>query len=191
MERGKALIASAQEETARKMIRELAGLHLTAQAAFSAPEARNALKTGDFSILMIVLPLPGDGAQLALDAARHTDCAVVLIGREEMREETGVQKARESGALFLVRPLRRETLSFVLECALAIHRRVAFLQEKNALLKRQMREIGAVERAKYLLMQTLGLTEAQAHRLIEKQAMDERQTRAEVAMRILKTYENV
>ncbi len=40
-------------------------------------------------------------------------------------------------------------------------------------------------------MQTLGLTEAQAHRLIEKQAMDERQTRAEVAMRILKTYENV
>jgi len=39
-------------------------------------------------------------------------------------------------------------------------------------------------------MQYLGLTEAAAHKYIEKEAMDTRRSRYEVAIEVLKTYEN-
>lgn len=51
-------------------------------------------------------------------------------------------------------------------------------------------EARLIERAKEVLMEYLKMTEAQAHRYIEKQAMDMRITRREVAESILKTYEN-
>ena len=190
MEQGRALIAAAQVTAAQRLKKELERLSLPACCVSSAQEARTALEAEDFSMLLIMLPLPGDGTQLALYAARNTACAVLLIDRAENAEEGSVLKARQSGALFLPKPLSRERLAMALEDAAAIHRRIVYLHQEKANLERKMQEIGTVERAKYLLMQTLGMTEAQAHRLIEKQAMDDRQTRAEVALRILKTYGN-
>ena len=45
-----------------------------------------------------------------------------------------------------------------------------------------------INRAKCTLIEYLKFTEPQAHRYIEKQAMNNRQTRREVAEKILKTY---
>ena len=46
-----------------------------------------------------------------------------------------------------------------------------------------------MERAKYVLIEHLGFSEEQAHRYIEKQAMDRRMTRRGIAEGILNTYE--
>lgn len=46
-----------------------------------------------------------------------------------------------------------------------------------------------VDRAKCLLIQYRGLTEEQAHRAIEKQAMDTRQTRVAVAQTVIDHYD--
>ena len=46
-----------------------------------------------------------------------------------------------------------------------------------------------MDRAKCVLIQYLNMTETQAHRYIEKQAMDLRTTRRQIAEGILKTYE--
>ena len=43
-------------------------------------------------------------------------------------------------------------------------------------------------RAKWLLIEQLKMTEAEAHRHIEKQAMDRCTTRREIALGIIKTY---
>ena len=51
-------------------------------------------------------------------------------------------------------------------------------------------EIKLVNRAKSCLMQYLKFSEPQAHRYIEKQAMDTRRTRKDVAKHILSIYEN-
>ena len=55
--------------------------------------------------------------------------------------------------------------------------------------EKKLEEMRLVGRAKCMLMQYRGLTEQQAHRQIEKQAMDSRQTRGAVALEILDTYE--
>ncbi|MEI6100274.1 MAG: ANTAR domain-containing protein [Eubacteriales bacterium] len=47
-----------------------------------------------------------------------------------------------------------------------------------------------INRAKTTLMEYLGFTEPQAHRYIEKHAMDMRVTKIEIAINILKIYES-
>ena len=50
-------------------------------------------------------------------------------------------------------------------------------------------EIRLVDRAKCILIQYLDMTEKEAHRHIEKLAMDKRKTRREIAESILRSYE--
>ena len=56
-------------------------------------------------------------------------------------------------------------------------------------LQDKIEEIRLVSRAKCVLIEVLGMTEPQAHRYLEKQAMDLRCTRREVAQGVLSTYE--
>ena len=53
----------------------------------------------------------------------------------------------------------------------------------------RIEEIRTISRAKTVLMKYLKFTEPQAHRYIEKQAMNNRQTRREVAEHIIQQYE--
>ena len=46
-----------------------------------------------------------------------------------------------------------------------------------------------INRAKFTLMQCLTMSEEQAHRYLEKQAMDMRISKLDVARRVLSTYE--
>ena len=71
----------------------------------------------------------------------------------------------------------------------ASRKRVLGLQKENGRLQQKIEEMRLVDRAKCTLVQYLGLTEPQAHRYLEKQAMDMRMTRREVAEEILRTYE--
>jgi response regulator NasT len=60
---------------------------------------------------------------------------------------------------------------------------------KNTRLESQIEEARLINRAKCILIQYLRLTEPQAHRYIEKQAMDKRTSRIDIARNILTTYE--
>lgn len=70
------------------------------------------------------------------------------------------------------------------------HIGMAKLEEENRQLSQQLSDMKIVNRAKSMLMQYLNLTEEQAHRHIQKQAMDLRKTQRAVAEDILKTYQN-
>lgn len=51
-----------------------------------------------------------------------------------------------------------------------------------------MKEIRLINRAKWILIEQLKMTESDAHRYIEKQAMDRCVTRTEIAETIIRTY---
>lgn len=63
------------------------------------------------------------------------------------------------------------------------------LKKQNEQLQKKIEDIKFVDRAKCVLIEYLKMSEAEAHRFIEKQAMDLRVTKREIASRILKTYE--
>ena len=69
----------------------------------------------------------------------------------------------------------------------ARNRMYQIVKQKNE-LKRTIDDLKAVSRAKCCLVQYLNMTESQAHRYIEKQAMDMRTSKKDVAENILKTY---
>lgn len=189
MAQERALIAGGQA-AAQRLMQEFSLLSLPAHWVTTGKEAREEMAREAYALLVIALPLGGEGASLALELAGQSDCAILLLGKAADEREPDVQKARAAGVLFLSLPLGRGRLALAVESALCTHRRMVYWRQENALLQRKMRELRSVERAKYLLMQTLGMTEPQAHHFIERQSMDSRQSREEVALRILKTYEN-
>ncbi len=63
-------------------------------------------------------------------------------------------------------------------------------QEKTELLG-QLDDVKTIDRAKCCLIEYLNLTENQAHRHIQKLAMDTRRTQREIAEDILRTYSGI
>ena len=66
--------------------------------------------------------------------------------------------------------------------------RLRKFEKKTLSFEEKMQEIRLVNRAKWLLISELKMEEPQAHRYIEKQAMDRCITRKEVAEEIINTY---
>ena len=65
-----------------------------------------------------------------------------------------------------------------------------FIINENKKLKKTISDIKLIDRAKITLVEYLNMSEDESHKYIEKQAMDLRITKVEVAKSILKIYEN-
>ena len=63
-------------------------------------------------------------------------------------------------------------------------------EKKTRTLREKMDSIRIVNRAKWLLIERLGMTEQDAHGYIEKEAMNRRRTSREIAEEIIRMYEN-
>lgn len=76
----------------------------------------------------------------------------------------------------------------MIKVAIAVQYKVQVLSSQTTKLKVKMEEIRVVNRAKMLLMQNLNMTEADAHRYIEKEAMDRCIKKTTVAEQVISTY---
>ena len=76
-----------------------------------------------------------------------------------------------------------------LRLASATSKKIKAIREENLKLMQKIEDIRIVDRAKCILISNLSMTEAEAHRYIEKQAMDMRLPKRKVAEEILKIYE--
>ena len=100
------------------------------------------------------------------------------------------QRVEASGVLVVPKPLNRVLFYQALHLINASRRQFMRLKSENERLQEKIAEIRLVDRAKCALIQYADMTEPQAHRYIEKQAMDLRRTRGDIAQSILKAYEN-
>ena len=89
----------------------------------------------------------------------------------------------------LSRPVTREALQRTIRLIIAARVRMAGVKKESDDILSRIEEMRTINRAKTTLMKYLRFTEPQAHKYIEKQAMNNRQTRLEVAARILAQYE--
>ena len=64
------------------------------------------------------------------------------------------------------------------------------MRDENVRLKESIGDLKLVDRAKCALIQYLNMTESDAHRFIEKQAMNKRLSKREIALQILSAYES-
>ena len=150
--------------------------------------ARRIWASQTFDYLIINSPLPDDtGTRFSIDAASAKGAVVLLLVREELYEEVFDQVAPH-GVFTLSKPFSRTMLSTALDWMESAREQLRKIEQKTLSVEEKMAEIRIVNRAKWLLISELKMDEPQAHRYIEKQAMDRCISRREVAEEILKTY---
>lgn len=113
------------------------------------------------------------------------DAAVLLVCRAE---ELAEQRRRWLPEGVMV--CAEEELGAVLPQLQALCVQLGRMRRRANSLERRLDEAKLIERAKLLLMQRLNMTEPQAHRYIEKTAMDTGSRKREIAERIIRTYED-
>lgn len=174
-ERGRAALEGLMRECGFSAVR----------AAGSGGEARRLFSEGGFELVLVNTPLPDEfGSALALETARESDAGVALLVNAPQADAVSAE-VEDFGVFVVEKPFSRPMLFQSLRLVLASRRRMLGLQRENVRLNEKLEELRLVSRAKGALMRVQGMTEPQAHHYIEKQAMDLRATRREVARRIL------
>lgn len=159
--------------------------------AGSGSQARRFLIQGQASVVVINTPLSDEfGESFALFATEQTSASVIMLVKNEQADEVAHQVENE-GILVVEKPMSKALFFQAVKLSLAAQRRMMGLQSENDRLQKKIMEIRLVDRAKCLLIENKGMTETEAHRYVEKQAMDLRITRREVAERILEQAEAV
>lgn len=150
--------------------------------ANSGNEARRII-SGDTQpdLVIIDAPLTDEfGQELAVTLSEVTN--VILICRNDISED--ISPSLPSEIAVVPKPFTREDFRSSVEGFPEMHG----LKRESADILTKIDEMRLINRAKCTLIEYLKFTEPQAHRYIEKQAMNNRQTRREVAERILNTY---
>lgn len=177
-------------DKAIKLLNDLFGgrFYTDIKHAPSVGEAKRLALVQSFDIVVINAPLGDEtGIEFAADLSTDGSTGVLLFINNEYYDQV-VDKVMEYGVLTVPKPLSKNTLYEAVNLITATHFRLEKMEHKNAKLTAKMEEIRIVNHAKWVLIENLGLTEEEAHKIIEKQAMDTRQTKREVAENILKTY---
>lgn len=184
------LLITASQGTAAQFARLLPKERFAQEySVCSALEAPFVLKESAFDVIVIDASVSdADGVKLAAAAAENG--ANVLLLADGDRFETVAAYAENHGFMALPSPvdptLLRQSLGMMANASARVHA----LEEQAESLKAKMEEIRLVDRAKLILVQQFKMTEKDAHRFIEKNAMDRCVKRSVIAQRIIRTYQN-
>ena len=152
-------------------------------------EARRDLIADQFDLIIVDTPLPDEfGEDFAMYAAEQTDSGIILIVDNEKVYDIAPD-IEDAGVFVLPKPISPEFFYQAVKLLIASRKRVHMLESENMKLQKKIEEIRLIDRAKCILIQYLQMTEQQAHKYIEKQAMNLRQSKVSVAESLLKTYE--
>ena len=145
--------------------------------ASSGSEARRMLIDNDFDLVIINSPLSDEfGHELALYLSDNFSAGIILIVKSDISDQVS-SKVEDYGVYVLEKPLNKQMFYQSIKLINASQKKLMGLRKENSKLQVKIEEIKLVDRAKCTLIQYLKFTESQAHRYIEKQAMDMRKTR--------------
>ena len=150
--------------------------------------AKRALAERAFDFVIINSPLPDDiGTRFAIDTGSSKETVVLLMVRAELQAEI-YDKVAEHGVFVLPKPTSKPTMAIALSWLSSAREKLRKTEKKTLSIEEKMEEIRIVNRAKWILIRELKLDEPEAHRYIEKQAMDRCISKRTVAEEIIKTY---
>lgn len=158
------------------------------QIVSSVSLAKRVLLERSFDFVFINTPLPDDfGTRFAIEISGNKGTVILLLVRNEVYEQV-CDKVTEYGILTLPKPASKQMVAHTLNFMAGIRERLRKLENKSLSMEEKMKEIRLINRAKWVLIDELKMSEADAHRYIEKQAMDRCVSRREIAEEIISTY---
>ena len=94
------------------------------------------------------------------------------------------------GVLVMGKPINKSVFHRCIQFAHGFRQRMFRVNEENKKLRLMVEDMKIISRAKFLLISCLNMSEEQAHRYIEKQAMDLRTSKMQIAKQVIRTYQN-
>jgi AmiR/NasT family two-component response regulator len=155
----------------------------------SGSEGRRLLVDNKFALILVAAPLTDEFGNEFAKAAAQSTAGVILVVRTDMTEAFS-EKMRRDGVLVLPSAVNRSLFLGSVGAMLTVYHRLEAVAPQTEKLQNKIQEIRMVDRAKCLLIQYSGINEQQAHRYIEKEAMNRRITRGEVAKEVIASYED-
>ena len=155
--------------------------------AKTAGEVRRLTMDRSVDLVILNAPLKDEfGVQLAQDLAEN-NMGVLLLTGSDVSEQVSY-RVEQSGVITLAKPTTKQSLYITLRALTALRSKLLQMEQKTKALQQKVADIHTVNHAKWLLIQHDHMTENDAHRFIEKQSMDMRLSRREVAESIIRTY---
>lgn len=187
---GRALIVSAGANSNEYLCARLTELGYTRPLIVpSGAEARRRMLESDFELIVVNAPLPDEfGHDLCATAVEKTDAGVVFLVKAAAAEQL-LTPMSDQGVLLVCKPFSNTLFLQAIHMAAASNHRLQVLRQENARMQEKLQQVRLVSRAKCCLIAERGMSEAEAHRYIEKNAMDTRRDRAEIAQEILDSYD--
>ena len=148
-------------------------------------EAVELVKQLQPDLAILDVKMPGmDGLAAAREITAEQRAAVLILTAFSQRNL--IEQARDAGALaYLIKPFQRTELIPAIEVALGRHAEMRALKSEVGALEDQLETRKKVDRAKGILMDQHGMTEADAFRFIQQHAMKERATMKVIAERVI------
>lgn len=183
------LIVSASEKfiaSVRDLLSDFRFYSVAEESSTSGAKRAIAERAYDFIILNSPLT-DSDGIRFSIDASNGKNTVVLIMVGSELYNEV-FDKVSPYGVYILPKPTSKQILSQALDWMVSTRERLRSLEKKSLSLEEKMSEIRVVNRAKWLLISELKMTENDAHRYIEKQAMDRCVSKKSMAEEIIKIY---
>lgn len=156
----------------------------------SARQALEQFDAGGIDGALIAEPVAGSsGQELALQLKKRHCMAVLLLAAPE-HADAAAALLEQSGVLVLPSDAPESLIVQTIRLLAAVRIQLEQMQHKTEKLEAKVADIRIINRAKLLLVQHLQMTETEAHKYIEKQAMDTSMRRRTIAENIIRTYED-
>lgn len=154
----------------------------------SVSAAKRAMVERDFDFVIVNAPLPDEnGMRFAIDTCVKSGTIVLFVVKSDIYAEI-YDKVAEYGVFVLPKPTSRPIMTNALDWMGSARERLRKTEKKALSIEEKMEEIRIINKAKWLLIGELKMDESDAHRYIEKQAMDQCVSKREIAENIIKTY---
>lgn len=151
----------------------------------SVSAARRAALERVYDLVIVNAPLQDDfGRAFAVAQSGNRQTVVLLLVKAAMQEELHSQVA-DRGVFTLPKPTTRQALTTALQWMTAARERLRRMEESAQTLDQKMQEIHLLNRAKWLLIQQRGMSEPEAHRYLETQAMNRCVSKRTIAEELL------
>lgn len=144
-------------------------------------------KSPDLIIMDVGMPVM-DGIEAAIEINRTCPTPIVLLTARG--DEETIKRAAEAGVMgYLLKPVRQEELSPVIELSISRYEEFKMLRKEVADLKGALQSRKLIEKAKGLLMERERINESEAFARIRKISMDKRKSMSEIAEVIIMAFE--
>lgn len=183
------MIVSATEKSGMQLAQLMAkhDPHLQAVTTKEAAAARRALAENEFEFVLVNTPLADEfGTDLASHAAQTSQAGILLLVKEE-QIDAALHRVEQDGVAVVGKPLNRDFFFQTLRLLHSTHQQLQVLHAENKKLRRRLDEERLISRAKCILIECMAMTEPEAHNYLERQAMNQRVTRYEVAVQVVQT----